>query len=269
MNCKICNAELKEGAPFCQECGAKVGDDLTESSLKCPNCGAELAPGIKYCNQCGAAAADGQTENTEDNSAEAKDGAENNDNTEQNNVYSQQTNDVVTKAKSKIKKNPKFFGAIGVVALILVVASSISLGISGKKNKPAEASKSSSVSSKSGSVSSKSGSSSSKSGGSSAKSSGSSSTGKLTEKLKETMVASALMSEVKKKFPIADAGSTKYKINKSEQKNGYTVVYGKLYLYDKYGKASTGRSDGSGSYIRTFEVKISNSTNKVSSCTIK
>lgn len=251
MNCKNCNAEMKEGALFCQECGAKVGDDLPETSLKCAKCGAELEPGIKFCSQCGTVVTDGQTENTTGDLAEVKDGAE-------NNVYAGQTNDLVMKAKSKIKKKPKYFGAIGIVVLILVVASSISLGISSNRNKPAETSKteSSSSTSKSGSSS-------------SSKSGSSSSSGALTENLKEAMVASALMSEVRSKFPIADAGSTRYKINKTEQKSGYTIVYGTLHLYDKYGKATTGRSDGSGSYTRSFEVKINNSTKKVSSCTIK
>lgn len=257
MNCKICNAELKEGALFCQECGAKVEDDLTETSLKCLKCGAELEPGIKFCSQCGTAVTDEQTENTADDLAEVKDGVE-------NNVYAEQTNDLVMKAKLKIKKNPKYFGAIGIVVLILAVASSISLGISSNRNKSAETSKS-----ESSSYESKSGSSSSKSGRSTSKSGGSSSSGTLTEDLKEAMVASALINEVKTKFSIADAGSTKYKINKTEKKGNDTIVYGTLHLYDKYGKATTGRSDGSGSYIRSFEVKINNSTKRVSSCKIK
>lgn len=264
VNCKICNAELKDGALFCPECGTKVGDDVTETPLKCQKCGAELEPGIKFCSQCGTAVTDNQANNTSDAPAETSD---------ENNIYTEQNNDFAEKVKSQIHKKPKYFAAIGIVALILIVSSSISLGVKSSRSKPAETAKteSSSSTSKAGSSSSKSGgSSSSKSGGSySSKSGSSSSSGALTEDLKKIMVESAIMSEVKQKFPIADAGSTRYKINTSEQKNGYTIVYGKLYLYDKYGKSTTGRSDGSGSYIRTFEVKISNSTNKVSSCTIK
>ena len=243
MNCKNCNAELKEGVLFCQECGAKVGEESTENVSKCRQCGTELESGIKFCSQCGTAVTDEQTEDTTDDSVEMRDAVE--------------KNDLVMKAKAKIKKKPKFFGAIGIVALILVVASSIGIRVDNKStSSPSSENKSSSSVSKSGSSS-------------SSKSGSSSSSGALTENLKEAMVASALMSEVRTKFPIADAGSTKYKINKTEQKSGYTIVYGKLYLYDKYGKSTTGRSDGSGSSIRTFEVKISNSTKKVSSCTIK
>lgn len=254
MNCKNCNAELKEGVLFCQECGAKVEEEATENVSKCRQCGAELESGIKFCSQCGAAITDEQTENTTDDSVEMKDAVE-------KNVYTEKTNPFAMKVKAKLKEKPKFFGAIGIIALVLVVASSIGIGVSGNRSKPAETSGAgiSSSASKSGSSS---------KAGSSSKSS-SSSSGALTENLKEAMVASALMSEVRTKFPIADAGSTKYKINKTEQKSGYTIVYGKLYLYDKYGKSTTGRSDGSGSSIRTFEVKISNSTKKVSSCTIK
>ena len=58
-------------------------------------------------------------------------------------------------------------------------------------------------------------------------------------------------------------------IRKTEKKGNDTVLYGKLYLYDKYGKSTTGYSDGSGSYIRSFTVEIDNDTGKAVSCTIK
>ena len=232
MNCKFCNADLAEDALFCQECGAKVEDSPTEDAPNYCKCGAELAPGVKFCNQCGAAV----TDNTIEDNA----GVERQTNT--NKIRSFGAN-----AIAYIKSKPKLFGIIGAVVLVLIIGISIGGSVLHNNSKPAKTTTtSSSSSSKSGS---------------------SSSSGALTENLKEAMVASALMSEVKTKFPIADAGSTKYKINKTEQKSGYTIVYGKLYLYDKYGKATTGRSDKSGSYTRTFEVKIKNGT--VSSCTIK
>ena len=245
MNCKVCNAELKEGVLFCQECGAKVEEELTENVSKCRKCGAKLDPGIKFCNQCGTAVAYNETEE----SVELKDGAE-------NNVYTEKPNNFVMKVKSKIKGKPKFFGAIGIIAIILVIASSIGIGVSVNRNKAAETSKTGISSSAS------------KSGGSS-KSSSSSSSKSMSEDVKKLIVESALRNKVTQKYPIADAGSTRYKINKTEKKNGYTIVYGTLNLYDKYGKPTTGNSDRSGSYTRTFEVKIDNSTHKVSSCTIK
>lgn len=79
----------------------------------------------------------------------------------------------------------------------------------------------------------------------------------------------AVYNEIKRKYKAADADSTKYTVNKIEKESKYTTVYGKLHLYDKYGKATTGNSDKSGSYIRTFEVKINNSTGSVSNCKVK
>ena len=58
MNCKFCNAELKEDASFCHECGAKVEDNTKEDAPKFCKCGAELTPDIKFCAQCGAAVAE-------------------------------------------------------------------------------------------------------------------------------------------------------------------------------------------------------------------
>lgn len=45
--CVKCGAQLREGAKFCNECGAK------QEKLQCSNCGAELAPGAKFCSDCG------------------------------------------------------------------------------------------------------------------------------------------------------------------------------------------------------------------------
>lgn len=125
----------------------------------------------------------------------------------------------------------------------------------------------------SGSSSSKSPSgSSSKSSSSSSKkkaSSSSSSSAALTDAYCQTLAKGAIYKEVKKKYSLADPDSTKISFNKTEKGSTHTTVYGKLYLYDKYGKLTTGHADKSGSSIRTFEVKISNSSKTVTSCTVK
>ena len=46
MQCPKCQADNKEGAKFCGECGAKL-------SLICPQCNSENDPGNKFCNECG------------------------------------------------------------------------------------------------------------------------------------------------------------------------------------------------------------------------
>ena len=46
MNCKMCKAELVNGAKFCMVCGAKV-------ELSCPNCGMKLPDIAQYCFNCG------------------------------------------------------------------------------------------------------------------------------------------------------------------------------------------------------------------------
>ena len=46
MNCTNCNAELKDGAKFCSECG-------TPTAQSCANCGNALSAGDKFCAECG------------------------------------------------------------------------------------------------------------------------------------------------------------------------------------------------------------------------
>lgn len=48
MKCPRCQAENREGAQFCRECGARL-------ATKCPNCGAAIEPGSKFCDACGTA----------------------------------------------------------------------------------------------------------------------------------------------------------------------------------------------------------------------
>lgn len=53
MKCVQCGAEIKDGAKFCQACGAKQ-DVPTEEKRFCKSCGAPLKPGAAFCTACGA-----------------------------------------------------------------------------------------------------------------------------------------------------------------------------------------------------------------------
>src|SRR3989449_3165877 len=46
MHCAGCGSENREGAKFCNDCGAPL-------SLPCPSCQAENRPGARFCNECG------------------------------------------------------------------------------------------------------------------------------------------------------------------------------------------------------------------------
>ena len=46
MKCPKCQAENREGARFCNECGSKF-------ELTCPDCGTTNRPGAKFCDECG------------------------------------------------------------------------------------------------------------------------------------------------------------------------------------------------------------------------
>lgn len=92
----------------------------------------------------------------------------------------------------------------------------------------------------------------------------------LTNDEIESIVSSAIYREINSKYDAADAGSCRYKINKTEEeKDGYIYVYGSVTLYDKYGKLTGGWNDGSGSPYRDFTVKINAETKRASSCDIK
>lgn len=78
----------------------------------------------------------------------------------------------------------------------------------------------------------------------------------LTESEIERAVVNALYQEISEKYDNADPGSCKFEINKTEIKNGTLYVYGEVYLYDKYGKFTTGYRDGSGTPYRVFTVTI-------------
>jgi len=50
--CPSCQAENREGARFCKQCG-------TALALRCPQCGAAHAEGQRFCDECGSALATG------------------------------------------------------------------------------------------------------------------------------------------------------------------------------------------------------------------
>lgn len=47
MTCPSCQADNRDGARFCNECGASL-------AARCASCGAEHRPGQKFCDECGA-----------------------------------------------------------------------------------------------------------------------------------------------------------------------------------------------------------------------
>jgi uncharacterized membrane protein YvbJ len=46
MKCPKCQAENREGAVFCKECGVRL-------EVACPECGNGNTPGSKFCDKCG------------------------------------------------------------------------------------------------------------------------------------------------------------------------------------------------------------------------
>ena len=52
MTCPRCQAQSRDGARFCEQCGARLAQ-------ACPGCGAEVAAGARFCGACGAALAAG------------------------------------------------------------------------------------------------------------------------------------------------------------------------------------------------------------------
>ncbi|MBC7249994.1 MAG: zinc ribbon domain-containing protein [Anaerolineae bacterium] len=47
LQCPSCGQPVREGAKFCDNCGAPL-------QLNCPQCGQALRPGAKFCDNCGA-----------------------------------------------------------------------------------------------------------------------------------------------------------------------------------------------------------------------
>ena len=51
--CSQCGAENKDGARFCESCGAPLQQANQGNPTFCPQCGAQLAPGASFCPSCG------------------------------------------------------------------------------------------------------------------------------------------------------------------------------------------------------------------------
>ncbi|MFW3147164.1 MAG: SPFH domain-containing protein [Thermoplasmatota archaeon] len=71
--CPKCNGDVEEGQKFCNNCGAKLVEEVVcikcgqpmppgskfcnncgaKQTVECPKCKSELAPGTKFCNNCG------------------------------------------------------------------------------------------------------------------------------------------------------------------------------------------------------------------------
>ncbi len=91
----------------------------------------------------------------------------------------------------------------------------------------------------------------------------------LTDDEIESIVVNALYNEINSKFDTADAGSSRYDINKTETKSGYVYVYGSVTLYDKYGMTTSGWIDESGTPYKNYTVKIDADTGRATSCEIE
>ena len=241
MKCQFCGTELEDNALFCHECGAKTGTAPEEEAPKqprtCSSCGAELSPDAKFCSQCGALVDDAS-------SSESTAASSRTDTLQTGNSAKQLWENIV----ARVKENPKLYGIIAAVIVVVIILIIIIGTIGGGGNQTSGSGTSSPSYSASGAAS---------------------GSGTYDDSTYELLAASALLKEIDRKYSAADPSSCKYKINKTEKEGNSTVVYGKLYLYDEYGKATTGYSDGSGSYIRTFEVKINDSTGSVTSCKIQ
>ncbi len=91
----------------------------------------------------------------------------------------------------------------------------------------------------------------------------------LTYDAIEALVVNALYQEIDSTYTTADPGSCSYAINTTETNGDFTYVYGSVTLYDKYGRATGGWSDGSGTPFRSFTIQINGRTGRVTSCKIQ
>jgi len=125
-NCSNCNKELKDGAMFCDSCGAKVA-----AATFCPNCGVQVNDGLAFCPDCGTALAATNTDTSANTVTDAT--ADTTDTA----AYPPQDAEPVqqevlptnTKGKFPIKK--LLIPGVAVIAVVVVVAILLSLLFTG------------------------------------------------------------------------------------------------------------------------------------------
>lgn len=91
ITCPVCGKELKDEYKFCDNCGTQIAETQNVGMVFCPNCGAQNSSDSAFCQSCSSPLHDEIVRG--------------------NNVA----------AKKPVKIKPILFGAIGVMAVILIV----------------------------------------------------------------------------------------------------------------------------------------------------
>lgn len=81
-----------------------------------------------------------------------------------------------------------------------------------------------------------------------------------SDEVYKQMAATAVYSEIEEQYPRADAGSSRWSVNKVTHTGDNVYVYGTISLYDKYGKLTS-------DFSKTFEVVIKDDGSDIT-CTI-
>ena len=114
MKCIKCGAEIKDGAKFCQACGAKQEMPIEEKRF-CRACGAPLKPGAAFCTACGAKAAADLPQQSRERTDNAQTNPASTASMEQSNVPQQ------TAAQKPMPKKKSAFPIIFAVVAVLCV----------------------------------------------------------------------------------------------------------------------------------------------------
>ena len=68
LNCQDCGSEIRNGAKFCPNCGAKIiieNNSQEDTEFKfCVNCGCKMDNNVKFCPDCGSSTDDTVHEKT-------------------------------------------------------------------------------------------------------------------------------------------------------------------------------------------------------------